>query len=97
MAEEKPRRSNAEQVSSRCFAHGLCEKPRILFLRIRVIAMMSRKLSKAIGKHRNDRNFHEMVRKFQSAINDRVFTIRDLKDAILIIEYDEELRKRGAR
>lgn len=58
---------------------------------------MSAELSRAIGKHHNDRKFHDMLRRLQGAINDRVITIQDLKDAVLLIEYDEKLRGRGVR
>ena len=56
---------------------------------------MNSKLAEAINKYRNEPIFHKLVQLLQYWIRDDLITITELKNALLIIEYDEELNKRG--
>ena len=59
--------------------------------------VMTFELSEAINRHRNDRRFHDVVRRLQYLINDGIIDLKGLKEAIMILEYDAELRKEGTR
>jgi hypothetical protein len=56
---------------------------------------MTAKLANAINRHRNDRKFHDVVRTMQGWMNGGLIDLRGLQDAVLLVEYDKELRKRG--
>lgn len=57
--------------------------------------MMTQELSEAIGRHRNDRVFHDVVRTMQNWVKAGLIDLKGLKEAILLLEYDEEIKKGG--